>query len=267
MARQAGTEPETLAAQPIASLSAEIIHGDCLEVMRGMADASVDAIICDLPYGTTACRWDSVIPFVPLWEQYKRIAKPNAAIALTASQPFTSSLVMSNPGAFRYELIWDKGRGFEPQLAKVRPQKAHESVCVFYEGRGTFNPQMVERDAPVVKSGNYSNSGLGILSGSGRITKTYTHRYPTSVLRFSNSNQAAKEHPTQKPVALMEYLVRTYTNAGDVVLDNACGSGTTGVACVNTARRFIGIEREATYVEIARRRIADAQAQLGLGVA
>lgn len=234
--------------------------GDCLDVMPTLPDASVDMVLADLPYGTTACKWDSVIPFEPLWREYRRICKPNAAIVLTASQPFTSALVMSNLQGFAYELVWDKRRGFEPGLAKLRPQKSHESVLVF-SSRGKmprYNPQMVARDVAKRIKGNYSNAGLGLLSGSGVVEKTYTHRYPRSVLEFGNSGQSSKLHPTQKPVALMEYLIRTYTNEGDTVLDNTMGSGTTGVACVNTNRQFIGIERDPQYYEIARRRIAEA---------
>ena len=238
-----------------------LMLGDCLERMKDIPDGSVDMVMADLPYGTTACKWDSVIPFEPLWAQYRRVTKKNAAIVLTASQPFTSALVMSNVNGFSHELVWDKGRGNEPALAKLRPQKSHETILVFSPtGKNpTYYPQMVERDKPVTIKGNYSNSGQGILSGSGVIEKEYTHRYPVSIIKSMNSNQSAKVHPTQKPVALMEYLIRTYTNEGETVLDNTMGSGTTGVACKNTGRRFIGIERDEEYFKIARHRIQGAE--------
>lgn len=239
----------------------QLHHGDCLEKMSLIPDGSVDMVMCDLPYGTTACKWDSVIPFEPLWKAYRRICKKNAAIVLTASQPFTSALVMSNIEGFSHELIWDKGRGNEPALAKLRPQKAHETVLVFSPtGKNPkYYPIMEERpEGAVVIAGNYSNDGQGILSGSGVIRKTYTHRYPKSVLTFTNSNQKDKVHPTQKPVTLMEYLIKTYTNEGETVLDNTMGSGTTGVACMNINRRFIGIERDDKYFEIAKGRIESA---------
>jgi DNA modification methylase len=238
-------------------MSIQLIQGNCLELMKTIPDGSVDMVMADLPYGTTACKWDAVIPFAPLWEQYRRACKNNAAIVLTASQPFTSALVASNLAGFSHELIWDKGRGNEPALAKLRPQKSHETVLVFSpSGKNPqYFPQMVEReDGPKTIKGNYSNEGQGILSGSGVIEKTYTHRYPTSVLKFMNSGQSAKVHPTQKPVALMEYLIRTYTNEGETVLDNTMGSGTTGVACINTGRKFIGIERDPEYFKIAQAR-------------
>jgi len=238
-----------------------LYQGDCLEKMKLIPDGSVDMVMCDLPYGTTACKWDSVIPFEPMWAAYKRVCKKNAAIVLTASQPFTSALVMSNLEGFSHELIWDKGRGNEPALAKLRPQKAHETVLVFSPtGKSpNYYPVMEERpEGPVVIAGNYSNDGQGILSGSGVIKKTYTHRYPKSVLTFTNSNQRDKFHPTQKPVALMEYLIKTYTNEGETVLDNTMGSGTTGVACMNINRRFIGIERDDKYFEVAQGRVEAA---------
>ena len=237
-----------------------LYNGDCLEVMATLEDESVHAIITDPPYGTTACKWDSVIPFEPMWEQLKRVIKPNGAIVLFSSQPFTSVLVMSNTKCFSHELVWDKMRGSEPALAKLRPQKSHEIILVFsLTGKNpTYYPQMVERDRPVTIKGNYSNRGQGILSGSGVFEKEYTHRYPVSIIKSTNSNQKAKVHPTQKPVALMEYLIKTYTNEGETVLDFAFGSGTTGVACGNLDRKFIGIELSEEYFEIAEKRIQKA---------
>lgn len=234
-------------------------RGDCLEVMAGLPDASVDMILCDLPYGTTACKWDTVIPFEPLWAQYRRIAKRNAAIVLTASQPFTTALIASNMREFKYELIWDKGRGFEPQLANIRPMKAHENVLVFCRQKTPYNAQMVPCEPHTVKRKSLNKAdgaGQNILGGATPQTKTYTAKFPTSIVR---AGFARGLHPTQKPVALMEYLIRTYTQEGETVLDNCMGSGTTGVACANTGRRFIGIEQDAKYFAIASERVAAAQ--------
>lgn len=237
----------------------QLMQGDCLELMPTIPDGSVDMILCDLPYGTTACKWDSVIPFEPLWEQYRRIAKKNAAIVLTASQPFTTALIASNMREFKYELIWDKGRGFEPQLANIRPMKAHENVLVFCRQKTPYNAQMVPCEPRTVKRKSLNKAdGTGQnIFGSTPQTKTYTARFPTSIVK---AGFARGLHPTQKPVALMEYLIRTYTNEGETVLDNCMGSGTTGVACVNTNRNFIGIERDPDYFAIAERRILGLQA-------
>lgn len=239
----------------------ELHLGDCLEVMKSIPDKSIDAIICDLPYGTTACKWDSVIPFEPLWGQYKRIIKDNGAIVLTASQPFTSALVMSNTKWFKYCMVWDKGRTFEPQLANIRPMKCHEDIVVFANGKTKYNPQKIileipdKRKASGRKNNRKDGTGQNILSSVNSKDKVYTDRFPLSICKFGNANQKEKIHPTQKPVALMEYLVKTYTNQGDTVLDNCMGSGTTGVACKNLGRKFIGIEQDLSYFEIAKKRI------------
>jgi site-specific DNA-methyltransferase (adenine-specific) len=232
--------------------------------MKDIPDGAVDMILCDLPYGTTACKWDTVIPFAPLWGQYKRIAKSNAAIVLTASQPFTSSLVMSNIDMFKYEWVWEKNRGSNFATVKYMPMKEHENVLVFAKGKTTYNPIQQER-APGGKARaaykiNASNTGkretLNGLTGidSGYIDKNL--RAPRTVQKF---NTEVGLHPTQKPVALMEYLIRTYTNEGETVLDNCMGSGTTGVACVNTNRSFIGMEKELKYFNISQERIQKAQ--------
>ncbi len=236
-----------------------IYEGDCLEIMPTLADKSIDMILCDLPYGTTACKWDTVIPFEPLWRQYKRLIKDNGAIVLTASQPFTSALVMSNPGWFKYSLVWDKALPTGFQMASLRPLKQHEDVLIFCKGTGTYNPQKVERWKPRIY-----NRGPAIVGGEtlnevkhdGK-DRTLTHYEPRSIFCIPNANNKEKEHPTQKPVALFEYLIRTYTNEGDTVLDNCAGSGTTGVACLNTGRKFILIEKDAGYCEIIRKRIAE----------
>jgi hypothetical protein len=235
-------------------------YGDCLELMRDLPDASVDLILCDLPYGTTACKWDTVIPFEPLWAQYRRVAKRNAAIVLTASQPFTSALVMSNPKEFRYEWIWHKNKATGHLDAKKRPMRAHESALVFGVDLPSYNPQKTTGH----KAGNMAtrrtqNRVWGKEAGENTWGGT-TERYPRSVQDFDcvNNDDPQRTHPTQKPVALMEYLIRTYTNEGDTVLDNCMGSGTTGVACKNTNREFIGMEKDLDYFVAAVARLAKA---------
>jgi len=241
------------------------MQGDCLELMKLIPDGSVDMILCDLPYGTTACKWDSVIPFAPLWEQYKRIAKPNAAIVLTASQPFTSALVMSNPAMFKYEWIWKKNAGSNFGAVKFQPMKEHESVLVFSKGPTKYSPIKQNRSAAgvsMISSGVKSKASVGN-DVYGGLNKGYNNSKCDPLMRFPSSVQSFNRerglHPTQKPVALMEYLIRTYTNEGQTVLDNCMGSGTTGVACANTGRHFIGIEQDTKYFEIAKQRIESVQ--------
>ena len=233
----------------------ELMHGDCLELMKQIPDASVDMILCDLPYGTTACKWDTVIPFEPLWAQYRRIAKRNAAIVLTASQPFTSALIASNIKEFRYCWVWEKSRFANQMLAKVQPLKIHEDVAVFAVDRPIYCPQgLVECNKTTRQGARVTdNNGGGVRATE--YVQTHTN-YPRSVLRFASEGKTV--HPTQKPVALMEYLIRTYTHEGETVLDNCMGSGTTGVACMNTGRKFIGMEQDAKYFEIAQKRIHDS---------
>jgi len=232
-----------------------LMLGDCLERMKEIPDGSVDMILCDLPYGTTACKWDSVIPFEPLWEQYRRVAKRNAAIVLTASQPFTSALVMSNLSNFKYQWTWDKANSTGFLNAKKQPLRQTEDVCVFYREQCTYNPEMEVRGKPRVKGG-YNKPGGSDNYGDFHDVKSVSNEYyPTNLLRISNANRAEKTHPTQKPVALMEYLIKTYTNEGETVLDNCMGSGTAGVACKNLSRSFIGIEKDETYFKIAQDRI------------
>ena len=217
---------------------------------------SVDMVMCDLPYGTTACKWDSVIPFEPLWAAYRRVCKPNAAIVLTASQPFTSALVMSNADAFRHAWVWNKSKAANFPQVKRHPLKVHEDVLVFGNANTTYTPQMVK--GAMRQKGGYSVDREAAVS-AGSPAKINGEYYPKSILDFSVAgNHDSRLHPTQKPVALMEYLIRTYTNEGEVVLDNTMGSGTTGVACGNSGRRFIGIERDETYFKIATDRIEKA---------
>jgi site-specific DNA-methyltransferase (adenine-specific) len=235
-----------------------LVCGDCLDVLPTLAEP-VDAIITDLPYGTTACKWDTVIPFAPMWAQVKRLLKPRGAFVTTASQPFTSLLITSNLRWFKYAWVWDKVRPCGMQTAKYKPMPRHEDVCVFGKGRTQYNPVMELRYRPVqgrISKASESSPLTGsVLDGK---TRTYTHRNPQSILAFCKPNSA--EHPTQKPVALYEYLIRTYTNEGDTVLDFCMGSGTTGVAAVNTGRRFIGVEKLRGYFDIAVRRISEALA-------
>lgn len=211
-------------------------------------------VLCDLPYGTTACKWDAVIPFEPLWAHYRRVTKPNAAIVLTASQPFTTALISSNREDFRYCWVWDKTKGGNFALAKKQPMKSHEDVCVFYRRQPTYNPTMEIRGNVRKKGGGKASDNFGIVP-TVSFNNTY---YPKTIVQFSTGSRTDHWHPTQKPIALMEYLIRTYTNEGETVLDNTMGSGTTGVACVNTGRKFIGIERDPQYFEIAKQRISGA---------
>jgi len=247
----------------------KLMMGDCLELMRDVPDQSVDMILCDLPYGTTACKWDTVIPFEPLWEQYRRVTKRNSAIVLTASQPFTTALIASNYDMFKYCWVWEKNRPTGVQHSKNRPMSKHEDVVVFSKApmghvsqlgdrRMTYNPQGVvfTGKTKIVKEKGFHGNHIGARPNQvGREYQDMTG-FPHSILRFSK--EESHIHPTQKPVALMEYLIRTYTNEGEVVLDNCMGSGTTGVACANTGRRFIGMEQDAEYFQIARARIESA---------
>lgn len=228
--------------------------GDCLEVMQTIPDKSIDAIICDLPYGTTACKWDSVIPFEPLWSAYKRIIKDNGAIVLTAAQPFTSALVMSNPKWFKYQWIWDKKIPSGMSYARFQPMRQHEDVLVFCGGKTPYNPQMIAREKPIKSGGTKHSLTAPIANKDINFKKTYKYKNPTTIIAF-NKVRRGSIHPTQKPVELMEYLVKTYTNQGDIVLDNCMGSGTTGVACKNLSRKFIGIEQDLSYFEVAKARI------------
>ncbi|MBB4859441.1 site-specific DNA-methyltransferase (adenine-specific) [Novosphingobium chloroacetimidivorans] len=230
-------------------------HGNCLDVLPTIPDASVDAIICDLPYATTKNGWDVLIPFEPLWAQYRRVAKPSAPIILTAQQPFTSMLVASNYRDFRYELIWEKNASTGFLNAKKMPLKSHESILVFYKRLPTYNPQMTAGTPYTVRRGSVQSKNYGKQTEE-TITVNNGTRCPRSVLRFDIERGA---HPTQKPVALMRYLIETFTNPGDVVLDNCMGSGTTGVASIAAGRQFIGIEQDAAYFNIAHERITGAR--------
>jgi site-specific DNA-methyltransferase (adenine-specific) len=231
--------------------------------MPTLPDKSVDMILCDLPYGTTACKWDTVIPFEPLWKEYKRLIKDRGAIVLTASQPFTSALVMSNVGEFKYCWVWNKVHAVGFQVAKYRPMQQHEDILIFGNGAVVYNPIMIDRPKKR-ESKLYGASKVSPLKHIRYRDRSYTQWYPKSILEFSGADHSKILHPTQKPVALFEYLIRTYANKGDTVLDNCAGSGTTGVACINTGRDCILIEKDADYFKIIETRIKDAQAQMTL---
>lgn len=229
----------------------DLRHGDCLELMKDIPDGSVDLVLTDPPYGTTACKWDSVIPFEPMWEQLNRIIKLNGAICLFGSEPFSSYLRMSNIKNFKYDWIWNKKLAGNGILAKKQPLKIHEIVSVFHSGiympqmtKGRYRKKMGLKESEIAGGNSYANQTENDLY------------YPKSILEYGIGNmRKCRLHPTQKPIDLLEYLIRTYTNEGETVLDFTMGSGSTGVACVNTNRRFIGIELDDKYFEIAKQRI------------
>ena len=233
----------------------ELWHGDCLELMKDIPDKSVDMILCDLPYGTTHNKWDSVIPFEPLWEHYNRIIKDNGAICLFGQGLFTANLICSNKKMYRYDLIWEKTKAGGFLNARRMPLQAHENISIFYKKIPIYNPQM-EIGKPYTKKSvtNGDGKNYGKFDRVGKTAVNDGTRFPRSVIKISNDNHKSL-HPTQKPVALCEYLIKTYTNDGGAVLDNCMGSGTTGVACKHLNRKFIGIELDNTYFEIAKQRI------------
>lgn len=238
-----------------------LIHGDCLEEMKKIPDGSIDLVLTDPPYGTTACKWDNVIPFEPMWEQLKRITKKNGAIVLFGSEPFSSMLRVSNLKMFKYDWVWlkDKPSGF--LNAKKIPMLSHENVLVFYNKAPEYNPQFWESKPmnTVNYGGNTRSQNYGKYNKVENLRKNTIERYPISYLKINTVNGKSKEkhHPTQKPVPLLEYLIKTYTNEGETVLDFTMGSGSTGVACLNTNRNFIGIELDKNYFEIAKKRIEE----------
>jgi site-specific DNA-methyltransferase (adenine-specific) len=244
-----------------------LYHGDCLDILPTLEPQSVDAVICDPPYGTTACKWDSVIPFAPMWEGIKRVLKPRGVVVLFGSQPFTSALVMSNPGWFKYEWVWEKNRPTNFAHAKNKPMKAHENVLIFSGGttihkgqsanRMTYNPVGLTEINEAVSYTCNTDVFFAKRPSHGAFLRTHTG-YPRTILRFDTDLNDT--HPTQKPLALLEYLIQTYTDPGDVVLDFAMGSGTTGHACANLGRGFVGIEQDAAYFAIAQARIDAAAA-------
>ena len=238
----------------------QLFKGDCLELMKNITDKSIDMILCDLPYGTTKCKWDTVIPFEPLWEQYNRIIKDNGAIVLFGQDKFTAKLMLSNEKNHRYNLIWDKVLKTGFLNANRMPLRKHEDICVFYKKLPVYNPQKVIGDKPSHSSGTkpmseYQNNNYGKFENVDNSKKHGNMKYPTSIIKFEKPHPSICLHPTQKPVALLEYLIKTYTNEGETVLDNCMGSGSTGEACLKTNRNFIGIEQDDKYFDIAYNRI------------
>ena len=241
-----------------------LYKGDCLIEMDKIPDGSVDMIMADVPYGTTACAWDSIIPLEPMWKHLKRVIKPNGAIVMTASDPFTSALIMSNVESYKYKWIWEKTKATGFFDAKKRPLNNYEDVPVFYKKPPVYNPQMTKANffykrglAKRKKSDCYGEEKDFIQEETGM-------RYPKRIIRIGNASTKGIVHPTQKPVKLMEYLIKTYTNEGETVCDFTMGSGTTGVACVNLGRDFIGIEKDDKFFETARKRIQEAKDSMGL---
>ena len=234
-----------------------IINADCLEAMKYIKNKSIDAIICDLPYQMVKCEWDSLIPFDKLWEQYKRIIKDNGAIVLTGTQPFTSALVSSNLKMFKYCWVWNKNRGSNYLQAKRQPLKYHEDICVFYKKQCTYNPQKTKGKPykKTVRSNNREESTYHKDTRDIGYTYGSNERYPKSIISINTSIGKNTLHPTEKPVALMEYLIKTYTNENELILDNAAGSGTLGVAAKNTNRNYILIEKEKDYFDIINNRL------------
>lgn len=240
----------------------KIYNEDCLEGMKRIPDGSIDMILCDLPYGTTRNKWDSIIPFDKLWEQYERVIKDNGAILLSAQTPFDKVLGSSNIELLRYEWIWEKTSGTGFLNAEKMPLKNHENILVFYKSLPTYHPQMRQGFTPyITKKGNH---GTNYGKDYGAVTISNGERYPLSVVKFSKDTQSSSIHPTQKPVALFEYLIKTYTNKGDTVLDNCMGSGTTAIACLNTERNFIGFETNKEYYDKSLERIKNNVTQLDL---
>ncbi len=237
----------------------KLIKGDCLEEMEKLEDGSIDMVLTDPPYGTTQCKWDTILDLDSIWKELERIVKPSGAIVMTAAQPFTSALVMSNPKMFRYGLVWEKGTATGHLNAKRMPMRAHEDLVVFYKKLPTYHPQKTTGHKPMNPVYADPNKTTDVYGDHVQTDneKGTTERYPRSVLKFSVVT-VGTEHPTQKPVELMEHLVKTYTNLGETVLDFTMGSGTTGVACANLSRYFVGIELDDNYFSIAERRIGEA---------
>ncbi len=244
------------AAPPMCALLDTVHHADIFDLCGALAAGSVDMILCDLPYGTTACAWDTVIPFAPMWAAFKRVIKPRGAIVLTASQPFTSALVMSNPGMFRYEWIWDKKMPTGHLNAKAMPLKQHESILIFCDEMPVYYPQFIPTEKRVKTRRPQTYSGNQAYGTYTVTTQAYDDYHPRSLINISNANQADKQHPTQKPVDLFRYLIRTYTQPGELVFDPCTGSGTTAVAAVWEGRRFIVGDSSPEYVAIAKQRLS-----------
>ena len=247
--------------------------GDCLELMKEIPDKSIDCIICDLPYGTTACRWDSVLPLDDLWDEYKRVIKDKGAIVLFASEPFATVLRNSCLDLYRYDWIWEKNHPSNFQLMNFQPAKIHELICVFSKGKSCYTsnhnsmmyyPQKVKRENPVFNGGGLNSCKLLHNNNMKKQFNVYTDKHPISILHFDTVAPSKRLHPTQKPLELLEYMVKTYSNEGDLVLDNCMGSGTTGVACKKLNRNFIGIEKDEEYFKKAKERIESETIQMSI---
>ena len=238
----------------------EILLGDCLELMKDIPNGSIDMILCDLPYGTTACKWDTIIPFDKLWIEYKRLIKPNGCIVLMCGEPFTSQLINSNLPMFRYKWIWDKKFAGNFVTANKRPLNTFEEIVVFYNNQPTYNPQKTKREKPITSGKrchprNRTGTEENVTYEAEK--KTYDDKHPTTIISIPRKIGKGTNHPTEKPTELMEYLIRTYTNEGETVLDNCAGSGTTAIACLNTNRQFIVMEKEQKYYDIILKRVGD----------
>jgi DNA modification methylase len=239
-------------------MESKIINGECIHEMSKIPNGSIDMILCDLPYGTTQCKWDTIIPFNDLWEQYVRIIKPNGAIVLTACQPFTSNLVMSKPNLFRYSLVWEKSKSTGYLNSKKMPMRSHEDILVFYKNLPIYNPQMTEGLPYDKGKANRPTDVYREQKGEIHVKNVTGLRYPRSVQYFKTAESEGKVyHPTQKPISLMEWLIKTYTNENDIVLDNCIGSGTTAIAAIRTNRRYIGIELDVNFYNITNQRIEE----------
>lgn len=242
----------------------KLICGECIEAMKSIPKGSIDMILCDLPYGITRNDWDKRLPYEQMWEQYKRIIKEHGAIVLFGVPPFSSELILSNPKMFRYELIWEKGQGTDFLNANRKPLRAHENICVFYKKSPTYNPQKTEGKPYIRKDINRQSTNYGTFKTLPIRENRTGERHPTTVIKMSSGEKnVEKLHPTQKPVKLLEYLIKTYSNYGETVLDNCMGVGSTGVAAAITGRDFIGIEKDKHWFEIAQKRIRAAIEQDG----
>ncbi len=241
----------------------KILHGDCVELMNDIATESIDMILCDLPYGTTACKWDIIIPFDKLWQSYNRVIKDNGAIVLFGNEPFSSKLRLSNLENYKYDWKWDKVRGSNFATVKIRPFNSFEDIMIFYKKQPTYNPQMIKGEPYTQKQGFVGESKQTGLHRKEVVTISDGNRYPITIIKFSKESGL---HPTQKPVDLLEYLIKTYTNEGDTVLDNCSGSGTTAIACINTNRNYICMEKDSEYYNKSIERILKHSNQLSLNI-
>ena len=241
-------------------MNTQLLQGDCLELMKDIPDGSIDMILCDLPYGTTKCSWDVLIPFEPLWEQYNRVIKDNGVICLFGQEPFSSFLRVSNINNYKYDIYWEKERLTNINQVKKRVGKTIETISIFYKKQCTYNPQMIKYNGQP-RTNKVKNGKMGVLTDQQEKKvieyKDTGWRYPTQVWKFQRDCLTSNLHPTQKPVALLEELIKTYTNDGETVLDNCMGSGSTGIACIHTNRNFIGMELDENYFKIAKDRIEE----------